>query len=168
MPRLHTAGAVLQSPLNLSDDHLDSDRVVSTAWNDHVGVTLTGLDELTVHRLNGRQVLLDDFIEGSPANMGVALNSSNESDVRIRIDEYLDVAKIPHSCIDEQQNAVDDDYVGRLDARRFRPAQVADEIVLRLVDRLAPAESFEVRVEQVIVERVGMVPIELPPLLQSE
>jgi len=100
--------------------------------------------------------------------VGVALDSSNEPDIRIRVDEYLDVTEIPHSLVDEQQDPVDDDYVGRVDARRFRTTQVGDEVVLRLVDRLALAERFEVSAEQVIVERVGMVPIELPTLVQSE
>jgi hypothetical protein len=168
MPRLRTAGGVLQSPLNLSDDHLDGDCVVSTARHYDVGVTLAGLDEFAMHRLNGGQVLLDDFIEGSPANVGVALDSSNQPDVRIGIDEYFDIAKIPHSFVDEQQNAIDDDYVRRLDACRARPAQMSDEIVLRFVDRFALAEGFKVRTEQVIVERVGMIPIELSALVQSE
>jgi hypothetical protein len=159
---------VLQSPLNLSDDHLDRDRVVSAARHYDIRVTLARLDEFAMHRLNGGQVLLDDFIECSPANVGIALDSSNEPDVRIRVDEYLDVAKIPHPLVDEQQNAVDDDYVGRLDAGRFRSTQVGDEIVHGLVDRIAFAEGFEVSAEQVIVERVGMVPIELPALVQGE
>jgi hypothetical protein len=77
-----------------------------------------------MHRLNGRQILLDDFVEGSTTNVGIALDSSNESDVRVGVDEYLDVAKIPRSLVDEQQNAIDDDYIGRLDARRFRTTEM--------------------------------------------
>jgi len=93
---------VLKSPLNLSNDHLDGDRVVPTARHYDISVTLARLNELAMHRLNGRQVLLDDLIEWSAAIVGVALDSPYEPDVGVRIDEYLDVAKIPHSCVDEQ------------------------------------------------------------------
>jgi len=168
MPRLHTAGAVLQSPLNLSDDHLDGDRVVATARHYHIGVALAWLDELIMHRLNGGQILLDDLIERSSAIVRVPLDSANEPDVGIRVDEYLDVAKFPHSRVDEQQDAVDDDYVRGLDARRLDFAQMSDEVVLRLVDRLPPGERLEMCEEQIIVERVRVVPIEFPALAQSE
>jgi len=77
MPRLRTAGAVLQSPLNLSDYHLDGDRVVSPARNDHISVTLARLDELEMHGLNGRQILLDDFVERPSAKAGVALDPAD-------------------------------------------------------------------------------------------
>ena len=102
MPRLRTAGAVLQSPLNLSDDHLDGDRIVSAARNYHISVTLARLYELKMHGLNRGQILFDDFVERPSANAGVALDPANEPDVRIGVDEYLDVAKIPHSFIHEQ------------------------------------------------------------------
>src|SRR2546423_7706811 len=168
MPRLRTAGAVLQSSLNLSDDHLDGDRVVSPARHYQVGVALARLDKLAMHRLNSGQVLFDDLVEGPPAIMCVALDASNKPDVRIRIDEHLDVAKVSHSLVHEQQNTVDDDYVCRLDTSRFFAAQVGYEIVLGLVDRLSLAERFEMSAEQVIVEGIGMIPIELAALVYSE
>jgi len=43
-----------------------------------------------------------------------------------------------------------------------------DEIVLWLVDRLALGESLEMRAEQIVVERVRVIPIELPALVQSQ
>jgi len=55
-----------------------------------------------MHRLNRRQVLLDDFVEGPPPGFGVALDPPNESDVGIRIDEDLDFAKVAHFRVDEQ------------------------------------------------------------------
>jgi len=159
---------VLQSPLNLSDDHLDGDRVVPAARNYHVGVTLARLYELKMHRLDGGQVLLDDFVERPPTNVGVALDPANEPDVRIRIDEHLDVAKIPHAVVDEQQDSVDDDDVGRLHSRWLRTTEMRHEVILRFVDRLTLAERLEMGAKQVVVERVGVVPIELPALVQGE
>jgi len=43
-----------------------------------------------------------------------------------------------------------------------------DEIILRLLDRLAFAERFEVRDQQVVVEGVGMVPVEFLSLVEGE
>ena len=102
MPRLRTAGAVLQSPLNLSDDHLDGDRVVTATRYYDISVTLAGLHEFAVHWLNGGQILFDYLIERPPAIVCITLDSPNEPDVRIRVYEYLDVAKIPHPRVDEQ------------------------------------------------------------------
>jgi len=45
---------------------------------------------------------------------------------------------------------------------------VSDEIVLGLVDRFALAEGFEMGAEQVVVERIRVVPIEFAPLVQTE
>jgi hypothetical protein len=82
----------LQSPLDLSDYHLGGDRVVSAARHDHVRVTLARLHELAVHRLNRREVLLDDLVERSPANASVPLDATDEPDVRIRVNEHFHVA----------------------------------------------------------------------------
>jgi hypothetical protein len=168
MPRPRTSGAVLQSSLNLSDDHLDSDRVVSPAGHYHVGVALARLDELEMHRLHGREVLFDDFVERPPAQVGVSLDAPDEPDVRIRVDEDFHIAEVAHSLVDEKQNAVDDDHVGGLDACRLRPAEVRHEIVFGFVDRLAPAQRIKVGAKQVVVERVGMIPIELAALIERE
>jgi hypothetical protein len=81
----------LQPPLNLSDDHLDRDCVVPSARDDHVGVPLARLDELKVHRLHARQVLLDDLVEGSPAHVGVALDTANQPYVRVGVDEHFHI-----------------------------------------------------------------------------
>jgi hypothetical protein len=159
---------VLQAALNLSHYHLDCDRIVAAPRHYHIGVTLARLDELAVHRLYGREVLVNDLIERPAAIAGVTFDSPNQSDVRIGVHEYLDVAKIPHSRIDEQENSVDDDYIRGLDPSRSLPAQVSEEVVLRLVDRLTPAQSFEVGAEQIIVERIRVIPVELPALVESE
>ena len=50
---------------------------MSPARHDHVGVALARLDELQMHRLHRRQVLLDDLIERSAAHVGVALDAAS-------------------------------------------------------------------------------------------
>src|SRR4051794_35380353 len=101
MQRPRTCGSVLQTPLNFSDDHLDGDRIVTAARNDHVGVALARLDELEMHWLNGRQILLDDFVERPAAHVGVALDATNKSYIRVRINENLDVTEVAHPFVDE-------------------------------------------------------------------
>jgi hypothetical protein len=86
-----------ESPLNLGDDHLDRDGVVAAARDDHVGVTLGGLDELQMHRLHCRQILVEDFVERTSAFPRVAADASHEPDVRIGVDKHLDVAEVAHA-----------------------------------------------------------------------
>src|SRR6185503_12238776 len=102
MARRIAARSALQSALNLSDDHLDRDRVVPATRHDDVRVALAGLDELEVHRLHRRQVLLDYFVERSSSIVGVALDATNQANVRIRVDEHLDVAQLSQAIVDEQ------------------------------------------------------------------
>jgi hypothetical protein len=82
----------LQSPLDLSDDHLDGDGVVPPARNDDVGISLTRLDKLLVHRLHGGQILIDDFIERPATLVGVAFDSANEPNVRVGVYEDFHIA----------------------------------------------------------------------------
>ena len=60
---LRLVRAAVSAALDLGDDHFDGDGVVAAARDDHVGVALGWLDELQMHRLNGREVLVEDFIE---------------------------------------------------------------------------------------------------------
>jgi len=45
---------------------------------------------------------------------------------------------------------------------------MADEVVLGLVDRLSLAESIEVLAEQVVVERVRMVPVQFAAFIERQ
>jgi hypothetical protein len=135
MAPLTAVSCALQSPLNLSDNHFDCDGVVSASRNDYVRVALAGLDELKVHRLNRRQILLDDLVERSATIVRIALDAADESNVGISIDEHLDVAQFANPVVDEKQNAVDHDYIRRLNACVVATSKVSDEIIFRLLDR---------------------------------
>ena len=74
--------------------------------------------------------------------MRVALDPADESNVGISVDEYLYVAQLSNPVVDEEQNAVDHDNIGWLNASVLSTPQVRDEIVLRLVDRLPPADHL--------------------------
>jgi len=141
---------------------------VPPAWDNHICVTLARLDELAVHRLNGREVLFDNLVERPAANPGVPLDATDEPDVRIRVHEHLNVTELTHSGVDEEENAVDDDYIRWFHPRAIGAAKMGDEIVLGLLDRLSFAQRFEVRAQQVVVESVRMVPVEFLPLVERK
>ena len=88
---------VSQSSLNLRDDHLDGDGVVPAARHDDVRIALARLDELQVHRLDGGQVLVEDFVERAAALRDVAPDAANEPDVGVGVDEDFHVAQLAHS-----------------------------------------------------------------------
>jgi len=133
----------LQSSLNLSDDHLDGDRVVSTARHDYIRIPFARLDKLAMHRLNCRQILLDDFIERPAAHVNVALDPADQSDVGIGIHEHFHVAQIADPLVNEEKNSVDDHNVSGLDSGALGPPKVGDEIVFRLLDRIPVAQRIE-------------------------
>jgi len=92
--------------------------------------------------------------------VSVTLDSSNQPDVGICVDENLHVAQLSYSLVDEQQDSVDNHNIGCLHARWLRAAKVRHEIVLGLVDRHSLRESDEMRAQQVVIERIRVVPIE--------
>jgi len=141
---------------------------VASARNDHVGVSLAWLDEFQMHRLNGRQVLLDDLVEWTAPYVRVALDPANESDVCVRVDEHLHVTELADTVVDEEQDPVDDDHVCRLDPSCLVTPEMRDEVVLGFLDCLALAQRFEVRTEQVVVERIRVIPVQLAPLVQRQ
>src|SRR5690242_14319588 len=132
MQRLDTGRSTRQSSLNFSDDHLDCDRVVAAARHDHVRVTLARLDELQMHRLHGREVLVDDLVERPAAIARVTLQTANQANVRICVDEYFDIAKLPYAIVDEKQDSIDDNHIRGLDADRLRPTKMAHEVIFRV------------------------------------
>lgn len=78
--------------LDFSDDHFDRYRVVAAARDDDVCVTFARLDELEVHRLHRGKVLIDDLAKWPASRREVALDSADEANVRIGIDENFHVA----------------------------------------------------------------------------
>src|SRR5688572_29724266 len=104
--------------------------------HDHVSPSFAGLYELEVHGAHGAQILRENLLQGASAGNQVALDAANEPNVRVGIDVNLHVTELAHASVDEQQNPVDDDDVGRLNPHGFRPPAVGDEVVHRLFDGL--------------------------------
>src|SRR5215210_4495792 len=97
-----------------------------------------------MHWLDRRQVLLDYLVQRAAAHVSVTLDAPDEPDVRVSVDENFHIAQLAHPVIDEQQDAVDHDDIGGLDARVPLTPEVSDEIVFGLVDCRAVAERLEV------------------------
>src|SRR5678809_1387747 len=94
-----------------------------------------------MHGLDSGEVLVDDFVERPAALVDVAANAADESNVRVGIDEDLDVADVTDTSVAEQQNAIDDHDLGRWNDHGAVAPGVADEIVHGLFDRLTRREA---------------------------
>jgi len=95
--------------------------------------------------------------------VSVPLDAANQTDVGVGINENFHVAQIASALVHEQKDSIDDHNVGRLDAGRPIATEMSDEIVFGLVDRLPPAEILEMAAEQIVVECVGVIPVDLFP-----
>jgi hypothetical protein len=158
---LRHARARVEPTLDCSEDHLYGDGVLAAPREDDVGVSLTGLHELLVHRAHCCQILLQDFLQ-RPVTFGhVALDPSHEADVRVGIDEHLHITQRPDTLVHEQKvspsTTITSAAVIRFGARA---PQVRREVVHGFFDRLAPRQRPEVRHEQIEIERLWMIPVD--------
>src|SRR3990170_2549601 len=149
-----------QQGSNPGDDHVHGDGVQAAFGDDHVGVALGRFDELQVHRTHRHLILLDDRGDRPPALLDVALQPADEAHVGIGIDEDLDVEQFAQAPLGEDQNALHQDHQLRFDVARQVGAGVGGEIVDRDLDRLPPAQRFQMVDQQLGLERVGVVEVD--------
>ena len=74
-----------------------------------VGVAPAGFDELQVHGAHSLLVLVHHGFSGSPALLGVASHTPNQTNVRLRVDEDRQVHDLSQLRVCEHQNPVEDD-----------------------------------------------------------
>ena len=141
---------------------------MATPRYDDIRVAFARLDELQMHWLYGREVLVDDFIQRPSAITRVSLDTTDESNVGVGVDEYFDVAELAHAFVDEEEDAIDHNDVGGLDAYSLPSTKVGDEVILRFIDRSTITQRFKVVTQQLVVECVGVIPIELAPFVEGE
>lgn len=149
-------------------DHLDSDGVVAAARHNDVGVALAGLDEFQVHRLHGRQVLLDDLRERPLPLHQVALKAANQANVGIRVDKHLHVEQRANPRVRQNQNAIHHDDIRASDVCCSRTASVRGEIVLGFLDRSSVRQGAHVLPQELPVDRVRVVEVDLAALVHRE
>lgn len=114
--------------------------IVEAAVDDDVGEILRRLDVEIVHRLDRRQVLADDVLEVTAALVHIAQHAAQDALIGIGLDEDLDVEEIAQALILEDQDALDDDDLARLDDLRLLRARVARKVVDGTLDAL-PSRS---------------------------
>lgn len=119
-----------------------------------------------MHRLDRRQVLADDVLEVTAALVHIAQHAAQDALIGIGLDEDLEVEEIAQALILEDQDALDDDDLARLDDLRLLRARVAREVVDGTLDALSLAQRLEMRDEQVRLERVRMVVVDVLALLK--
>src|SRR6185369_9894989 len=100
--------------MQLAENEVDSDQILAALGDDEVGPALGRLDELQMHRPHRRVILLAHRLKGAPALLDVAANSAKYAEVRVGVDEDLDVEQGSHASLDEHQDALDDDDACRV------------------------------------------------------
>src|SRR3712207_9519421 len=75
----------------------------------------------------------------------VAPDAAHEPDVGVGVHEHLHVAAVAHARVREQEDAVGHDDVGRGDPHGLGAPGVREEVVHRLVDRLAGGQPIQDR-----------------------
>ena len=112
--------------------------------------------------------MIDDVVERAPALLDVAANAADETNVRVGVDEHLDIAQVANAAVREEEYPVDDDHLGGGDADGRRAASVRDEIVLRFIDRLAAGQRCELRQKKIPIERVRVIPVDVATFLERQ
>ena len=102
-----------------------------------------------MHRLDGREVLIDDRLHGSPALRDVALQPPDEPRVVVGIDEHLDVHERAQRGVGINKDAFNDDRAPGGDRFRRGVAHVPREIVERRFDRTPGTQLVQVPHHQV-------------------
>jgi len=134
--------------------------VVAALGNDDVGPALARFDELQVHGAHGSVVLVADRLERAPALFEVAPDAPHQANVRVGIDEDLDVVQVANVGRYQRHDALHDDHRGWRDAVRRIAAQVAVEIVQGRLDGAAGAKCAQVLEQKLGFEGVGVVVVD--------
>ena len=132
-------------------------------WNSGMFMTTaaTLLDELQRHRAHRVVVLPAHRREGAPAFLDVAPDAAEHADVRVGIDEDLDVEHPPQRLVCEYEDALDHHHRRGLHRPRLLEATMGGKVVDRNPDRLPRAKQLQVADQQRRLEGVGVVVVEL-------
>lgn len=128
--------------------------------DDDVGIALGRLDEHLVHGLDRGQILRHDRLQIAAAVAHVAHDAPQDAHIGVGVDEDLDVQPLTQLRLGKDEDALDDDDLGRDDRDRFGGAVVHRVVIRRARDRLPGAQRVEMLHEQRRVERVRVVIVE--------
>lgn len=74
--------------------HFEGNLIVAAFRNDDVGEFFARFDELLVHRLDRAEVLAHNGVKRTPSFVYITEDSADDSHIRVRIDEHLNVKQI--------------------------------------------------------------------------
>eukprot|EP00962_Isochrysis_galbana_P000871 scaffold250_cov110-Isochrysis_galbana.AAC.15 len=114
-----------------------------------------------------RLLVLPNYVVNAAAALGdVAAEAPYEAQIRLRVDEDLDVARCRHLSLGKDQDSLDEDDAGGAHVLpALRLARVGGVVVDGHVHRLAVTQRMQVTHQQRRVERIGMVKVDLRTLL---
>ena len=87
--------------------------------DDNIGVALRRLDEHLVHGLDRREILRDDRLQVAAAVAHVAHDAPQDAHIGVRVDKELDVQPVAQLRLGKDEDALDDDDLGRTDRDRL-------------------------------------------------
>ena len=140
------------------------DGIHPALWYDDVGVALRRLDEVTMHRLDGREILLQYGAHISATLLDITYETTGQTHVIIRIDEDLHVHEFTKFLVLEDQDTIEDDHLGRMNEHSLRETIVVGEGIDGALNGLPLLELTDMLDHHIGVERVRMVVVELGTL----
>ena len=84
--------------------HFEGNLIVAAFRNDDVGEFFARFDELLVHRLDRAEVLAHNGVKRTPSFVYITEDSADDSHIRVRIDEHLNVKQISEFLTFKNQN----------------------------------------------------------------
>ena len=91
------------------EDHLKSDKVVSTAKNNNIRAAFARFNIFLMHGLHCRKVLFSNRFQRSAPALYVTENTADDSFIRVSIDKKLDVQQITDLFACEDQDSLYND-----------------------------------------------------------
>jgi len=121
-----------------------------------------------MHGLDRGQILFDDVVELAASFVHVTQHAAQDAFIRIGFDEDLDVEDVAQLLRLEDQDALDDDDMARLDNDGFLRAVVLREIIDGAFDTVSFTQFLEVLDEQIRLKGVGVVVVDRLTLLEGQ
>lgn len=118
-----------------------------------------------MHGADGGEVLLDDRFGGAAAFGDVTVQTADETEVGVGVDEDFYVKQFAETHFAKDEDAFDDDDPVGLNGDGAGGAGVGGEVVNGKFDGVPFAKLLNVINEQVRVEGIGMVEVNFRPLL---
>ena len=154
--------------MDILHEQRECDGVHPPFGNDDISVALGGLDEVTMHRLHRREVLLEHGVHITSTLLDITYEAASQAHVIIGINEDLDVHQFAEFLVLKDQDTIKDQDLRGLDTYRLGQAVVVGEGVDGALDTLPLLELADMLDHHIRVERVRVVVVELGALLETE